>query len=277
LISSIKKIIAVLALSAALGAPSVLAGGCTGNSAVLGTSRVLTVDPAEHKRVGTLQYADSLPLAEHEVVLTFDDGPLAAYTPRILDALAAECVKATFFMIGRMAKADPQLVQRVAKEGHTIGSHTQNHPMNIRFLGQARVAEEIDSGIETISAALGETKPLAPFFRIPGLYSSQAIEDYAAARGLTIWSADLHASDWERVGPGGVIGRTLHRLQSKRKGILLLHDIQPATALALPQLLKQLRLHGYRVVHVVPAVPERSKTPADPPQEQPAGSSSAAR
>jgi peptidoglycan/xylan/chitin deacetylase (PgdA/CDA1 family) len=226
----------------------------------LGTSRVLIVDPAEHKRVGTLQYAETLPLADREVVLTFDDGPLGSYTARILDALAAECVRATFFMVGRMAKADPQLVQRVAREGHTTASHTQNHPMNIRFLNPARVAQEIDSGIEAIGAALGNAYTVAPFFRVPGLYPSQAIEDHAAARGLMIWSADLHASDWERIGVHGVLHRTLQRLHAKRRGILLLHDIQPATVLALPQLLKQLRQQGYRVVHVEAVHAGQAKT-----------------
>lgn len=273
MIASIKNIIAVLAFSA-LGAPSALAAGCAGDPTAFGTSRVLTVDPSQHQRVGTLQYPETLPLEDREVVLTFDDGPLASFTARILDALASECVRATFFMVGRMAKADPQLVQRAAKEGHTIGSHTQNHPMNIRFLRSERVAQEIDGGIEAISAALGENK-IAPFFRIPGLYSSPAIEEHAAARGLMIWSADLHAADWGRGGPAGVIGRTLHRLQAKRRGILLLHDIQPSTARALPQLLKELRLQGYRIVHVEP-VAERSKTIANP-QQQPAGSAGVAR
>jgi peptidoglycan-N-acetylglucosamine deacetylase len=248
------KLLAILGIALALFAagPS-HAVVCESNREVLGTSRVLAVNPLEHKRVGTLQYAESLPLSDHEVVLTFDDGPLGSYTARILDALAAECVRATFFMVGRMAKADPQLVQRVAHEGHTIGSHTQNHPMNLRFLNSARVAQEIDSGIETIGAALGGTHFVAPFFRIPGLYPSPTIEDYAAGRDLMIWSADLHGSDWERIGAQGVLRRMLQRLQAKRRGILLLHDIQPATALALPQLLKQLRHQGYRVVHVEPA------------------------
>ena len=250
----------ILLLAGFIGAAvPVNAIACDVNPHALGTSRVLTVDPAEHKRVGTLQYAETLPLGDREVVLTFDDGPLGSYTARILDALAAECVRATFFMVGRMAKADPQLVQRVAHEGHTIGSHTQNHPMNLRFLNSARVAQEIDSGIETIGAALGGTHFVAPFFRIPGLYPSPTIEDYAAGRDLMIWSADLHGSDWERIGAQGVLRRMLQRLQAKRRGILLLHDIQPATALALPQLLKQLRHQGYRVVHVEPVrTPEKT-------------------
>ena len=70
----------------------------------LGVSRTLVVDPNEHSRVGSMQYPETLPLNDHEVVLTFDDGPLPRYTNRILETLASECVKATFFMVGQMAR-----------------------------------------------------------------------------------------------------------------------------------------------------------------------------
>src|SRR5712692_5801774 len=68
----------------------------------LGVSRTIAVDPSEHARLGSMQYGESLPLKDREVVLTFDDGPLPPYTNRILETLASECVKATFFMVGRM-------------------------------------------------------------------------------------------------------------------------------------------------------------------------------
>ena len=77
---------------------------CKGKPDALGVSRIIAVDPTEHPRIGTMQYPETLPLADHEVVLTFDDGPSPRYTDRILEILAAECVKATFFMVGEMAK-----------------------------------------------------------------------------------------------------------------------------------------------------------------------------
>jgi peptidoglycan/xylan/chitin deacetylase (PgdA/CDA1 family) len=89
----------------------------------LGTSRTIAVDPSEHPRVGSLQYRETLPLENHEIVLTFDDGPLPPNTVRILETLASECVKATFFMVGRMAQSYPWLVRRVYNEGHTIANH----------------------------------------------------------------------------------------------------------------------------------------------------------
>src|ERR1051325_8547078 len=106
-------------LACAVAAAPAVAAECPGNPDALGTSRTLVVDPAEHNRVGGFQYAESLPLADKEVVLTIDDGPLPPYSERVLDILAHECVKATFFMIGRMAQSYPRTVRRVYAEGHT--------------------------------------------------------------------------------------------------------------------------------------------------------------
>src|SRR5262245_57138971 len=93
--------LAFLVASAALGA----AADCPGNPKALGTSRTIVVDPTEHGRIGTMDYAETLPLVDKEVVLTFDDGPLPPYSTKILDTLAAECVRATYFIVGRMARA----------------------------------------------------------------------------------------------------------------------------------------------------------------------------
>jgi peptidoglycan/xylan/chitin deacetylase (PgdA/CDA1 family) len=103
---------------------------CKGNA--LGVSRIIAVDPKEHTRIGTMQYQETLPLADHEIVITFDDGPIPKYTGRILDTLAAECVKATFLMVGEMAKAHPEEVRRIFAEGHTIGTHSFSHPFTFR-------------------------------------------------------------------------------------------------------------------------------------------------
>ena len=93
----------------------------------LGVSRTLVVDPHEHPRVGSMQYPETLPLNDHEVVLTFDDGPVPRYTNPVLETLASECVKATFFMVGQMARAYPAMVRRVYDEGHTVANHTQTN------------------------------------------------------------------------------------------------------------------------------------------------------
>jgi peptidoglycan/xylan/chitin deacetylase (PgdA/CDA1 family) len=240
------------------------AAECPGDPDTLGTSRVITVDPAEHTRIGTMQYRETLPLADHEVVLTFDDGPLPPYTNRVLETLAAQCVKATFFMVGRQARAYPDMVRRVYNEGHTVASHSQNHPLIFTRLSMAAAENEIDTGRASVAAGLGDERALAPFFRFPGLGRSNAIEAYLEAQGTMTWSADFPADDWMRISAQQVLKRALDRLERKGKGVLLLHDIQPRTALALPVLLRELKARGYRIVHVVPTGPDRPKTLAPP-------------
>src|SRR5258708_2735755 len=118
-----------LGLSACVNAPMASAADCPGHPEALGTSRTLVVDPREHPRIGTMQYPETLPLEDHEVVLTFDDGPLPRNSNQILEILAAQCVKATFFTIGRMAQASPEGVRKLRDAGHSIGSHTEDHPL----------------------------------------------------------------------------------------------------------------------------------------------------
>lgn len=260
LLSALGIVIAV----AALAAPAAHAAGCPGNPDALGTSRTIVVDPKEHPRIGTMQYGETLPLEDHEVVLTFDDGPLPAHTNAILDILAAQCAKATFFMVGRMAKEFPQDVRRVHDAGHTIGTHSENHPTFFGNLPPERMASEIDDGIAHVSAALGDPAQLAPFFRIPGLRRGDLLEAELSKRGLMTWSADFPADDWRHISSKQVINYALSRLEAKGKGVLLLHDIQARTRAALPVILRELKARGYRIVHVVPATPDRPKTVTDP-------------
>ena len=116
-----------------------MAGECPGNPDALGTSRTIVVDPRDHIRIGTMDYAETLPLVDKEVVLTFDDGPIPPYTGKVLDILAAECVKATYFIVGSMAREYPALVRRAYDDGHTIGTHSMTHPYPLPgAVGRAR-------------------------------------------------------------------------------------------------------------------------------------------
>jgi peptidoglycan/xylan/chitin deacetylase (PgdA/CDA1 family) len=263
--------VAVLALgvlAAGIAAGSASAADCPGNPGALGTSRTLVVDPREHTRIGTMQYAETLPLEDHEVVLTFDDGPLPPHSTQVLDILAAQCVKATFFIIGRMARDYPEGVRRVRDAGHSIGTHSQNHPLSMNRMPIERARQEIDDGIAATTAALGDSRSLAPFFRIPGLLRAEAVEDYLASKGIQTWSADFPADDWRHISSARVYDLAMKRLEAKGKGILLLHDIQARTVAALPQILHELKARGYRIVHVAPATPELPKTPTEPQQWQ---------
>ena len=141
-----------------------LAADCAGKPDALGTSRTLVVDPIEHVRIGMMQYPETLPLADHEVVLTFDDGPLPPYTSRALDILASECVKATFFLVGQMAKAHPGTVRQIHAAGHTIGTHSNSHPFTFHRMTLDQADAEVEGGIALVAAALGDRSAVAPFF-----------------------------------------------------------------------------------------------------------------
>ena len=260
---------ALLSLGLLAGlAQSALAANCPGNPGALGTSRTLVVDPREHPRIGTMQYPETLPLRDHEVVLTFDDGPIPKYSNQIVAMLAAECIQATFFIVGRMATEYPEGVRKLIAAGHTVGTHTQNHPLGMRHLPIERARQEIDDGIASVTAALGNPAHLAPFFRIPGLSRAESAEDYLAQKGIQTWSADFPADDWRHVSSQTVHDLALSRIEAKGKGILLLHDIQARTVAALPGILRDLKARGYRIVHVVPATPELPRTPTEPQQWQ---------
>jgi peptidoglycan/xylan/chitin deacetylase (PgdA/CDA1 family) len=245
-----------------------LAADCPGNPDALGTSRTLVVDPTEHPRIGTMQYPETLPLNDHEVVLTFDDGPLPPHSTQVLQILASECVKATFFIIGRMAHQFPEGVRRVRDAGHSIGTHSENHPLNFNKMTPERIKQEIDDGIIHTTEALGDPSQVAPFFRVPGLRRGQVMEDYLASKGIQSWSADFPADDWRHISADQVYNYAISRIEAKGRGILLLHDIQARTVAALPRILRTLKARGYRIVHVVPATPQRPKTPTQPWQWQ---------
>src|ERR1700750_1115122 len=132
------------------------AADCPGHPDAIGTSRTIVVDPRAYPIVGTMQYGKTLPLEDHEVVLTFDDGPLPKYSNQILDILAAHCAKATFFLVGRQANANPEGVRKVRDAGHTVATHTQNHPGNMNRLPLDRAQKEIEDGIASVTAALGD-------------------------------------------------------------------------------------------------------------------------
>ena len=244
------------------------AANCPGHPNALGTSRTLVVDPREHPRIGTMQYPETLPLEDHEVVLTFDDGPLPHNSNQVLDILASQCVKATFFTVGRMAQAYPEGVRKLRDAGHSIGAHTQNHPLSMNRMPVERARQEIDDGIASVKAAVGDDAALAPFFRIPGLSRAEGVEDYLASQGIQTWSADFLADDWRHISSSRVYDLAMKRLEEKGRGILLLHDIQARTVAALPRILHELKARGYRIVHVVPATSEQPVTPTEPQQWQ---------
>lgn len=234
---------------------SALATGTCPRKDALGTSRVLEVDPATYPRVGLKSFPQTLPLQDHEIVLTFDDGPSPGLTDKVLAALSAECVKATFFMVGRNAAEHPEMVRKIARLGHTIGYHSWDHPhLNKLPLDQAEA--DINQGIAAVEKALhgtASTVPSTPFFRFPYFESTPALLDHLEKRGIAVFGADFWAGDWNKMTPEEELKVLTRRLEVARKGILLLHDPQKRTDDMLPAFLRYLREHGYRVVQIVPA------------------------
>jgi peptidoglycan/xylan/chitin deacetylase (PgdA/CDA1 family) len=224
----------------------------------LGTSRILAVAPNVYPRVGLKSFPETLPLHDHEVVLTFDDGPSPLTTPKVLAALANECVRATFFLIGEHSVDHPDLVRRIAAEGNTVGHHTWNHP-SLPKLSLSEATDEIDHGIAVDEMALHgvlTTTPSTPFFRFPNFESSPALLDLLQSREISVFGADFWVSDWIRMTPDQELKLLIGRLKNARKGIILMHDTKPWTAAMLPAFLRYLRNNDYHVVHLVPAVPD---------------------
>jgi len=229
------------------GAPGVAAAQACGPQA-LGVARTVEIDTRAGPRFG-FQYQDAGLLADGEVVLTFDDGPLRAYTRPILEALAAHCTKATFFLVGRMAVADPEMVQEYARQGHTVGTHTWSHA-NLQAMSPARARTEIELGFSAVQSAMG--RPIAPFFRFPYLRDTKWATDYLVGRQFAAFSIDVDSKDYRTRDPSAVQRKVMADLARQRKGIILFHDIHYSTARALPSLLAELKAKGFKVVHTTP-------------------------
>jgi peptidoglycan/xylan/chitin deacetylase (PgdA/CDA1 family) len=222
---------------------------CAGNPNALGTSRTIWVEPGHY---GRKSFPQTLALGPREVVLTFDDGPFPPTTSAVLKALAHECVKATFFLIGRNAAAHPDFVRRIAAAGHTVGYHSMTHPMTLASISYAAAIRDIESGIKAVNQAALPYKP-APFFRFPGFGSSPALLNYFDKKGFAIFGADLWASDWNEMTPQYELSLVMSRLRAAGRGIILFHDTHQHTARMIPAFLKALKAGGWKVVHLVPA------------------------
>jgi peptidoglycan/xylan/chitin deacetylase (PgdA/CDA1 family) len=217
----------------------------------LGVARTVTINSVGGPRFG-MQYKsrDKKPLlSDGEVVLTFDDGPTRIYTRPILEALAAQCAKATFFMVGRMALTDTEMVKEVARRGHTVGTHTWSHA-NIQSLPEDKARAEIELGFSAVQQAMG--KPIAPFFRFPYLRDTAFSLRHLDGRQLAAFSIDIDSRDFEIRDAAVLRARVIEDVMAKRKGIILFHDIHASTARAVPGILADLKARGFRIVHLAP-------------------------
>src|SRR5690348_9938831 len=226
------------------------------NPNALGVGRVVEIDTTGGPGFGFEHFKAYDFLRDHEVVLTFDDGPWPGNTPAVLKALADQCTKALFFPIGKHAGWHPEILKQVAAAGHTIGSHTWSHK-DLSRLSEDDAKAEIEKGIAAVSVALGD-KPVGPFFRFPALRQPPEMLKHVASRNIGVFSTDFDSFDFKMRKPEQVIKSVEAKLQKHGKGIILMHDFQHPTAEAVPEILKWMKDNGYKVVQVV------GKTPIEP-------------
>jgi len=249
--------------AAPAAAPAVAAQPATqatcANPNALGVSRVVQIDTESGPGFGFEHFKAYDFLRDHEIVLTFDDGPWPGNTPAVLKALADQCTKALFFPIGKHAGWHPEIMKQVAAAGHTVGSHTWSHKDLSRLtLDEAKA--EFEKGVAAVSIALGN-KPVEPFFRFPALRHPPEMVKYMVERHVGIFSTDMDSFDFKMRKPEQVIKSVMTKLEKRGKGIILMHDFQHATAEAIVALLAQLKAGGYKVVQVT------GKTPIEPIKE----------
>lgn len=227
-----------------------LALDCADDPRTTGLSRVIAVDSTDGKAFGRMQYTTTAPIRRGEVILTFDDGPHPTFTKTILEALDRHCVKATFFTVGRMALFRSDQLKDIVRRGHTVATHTWSHPRDLSKLPLEEAKVEVEKGFVAASYVLGQS--IAPFFRYPGLNHSPELNAYLATRNISVWSVDVVSNDTAAgLTPELLVNNTMTRLRQMRGGIVLFHDLKEVTAQAIDAFLTQVKLEGFKIVHVV--------------------------
>ena len=220
------------------------------NPNALGVARVVEIDTTGGPGFGFEHFKQFDFLTEKEVVLTFDDGPWPVNTPAVLKALADECTKGLFFSVGKHATYHPEILKQVLAQGHTVGTHTWSHVnLNSKKLTEQQVKDEVEKGFSAVRFALG-TNP-APFFRFPQLQHNPAMVAYFGTRNVAMFSTEIDSFDFRKgATPEKIVETMMTRLDKLGKGIILMHDFQKNTGLALPTLLARLKAGGYKVVQM---------------------------
>ncbi|MRJ07959.1 DUF3298 domain-containing protein [Ornithobacterium rhinotracheale] len=173
------------------------------------------------------------------VALTFDDGP-SDYTPKLLDILKENDVKATFFVLGKSAQVQQKTIQRAYSEGHEIESHTWDHK-DLKKLSAAKVQEEVDKTDEVLEELIGKK---ADYLR-PPYGSINATVKKVVKKPFILWNID--PEDW-RIKNSKTVAERLSKAEPN--SILLAHDIHKTTVEAIPEVIKNLKAKGYHFVTV---------------------------
>ena len=200
------------------------------------------------------------------IALTFDDGPNATLTPKLLDLLAARHLKATFFVVGQNAADHPEILKRAVREGHEIANHSWSHP-NLGKMSDEAVRRELQKTDDAITAAIGKRPTLMrpPYGSITARQKKWIHEEFGYR--IILW--DVDPLDWKRPGPSVVTARILK--ETKAGSIVLAHDIHPPTIEAMPATFDQLMKKGFNSVTVTellgmatPIPPKPTPSPSAP-------------
>lgn len=179
------------------------------------------------------------------VALTFDDGPHATNTPRLLDILKSRNVKATFYVVGTNVKRYPEIMRRIVAEGHEVGNHTVSHG-NLTKMHPDQVRSEMRVAHDSIVATTGlppqTMRP--PYGAITSAQKSWIRQEFGYP--TIMWSVD--PLDWKKPGSSVVADRLVSG--ARPGGILLVHDIHASTIDAMPQTIDQLLAKGFQFVTV---------------------------
>src|SRR5437879_3578630 len=179
------------------------------------------------------------------IATTFDDGPSATLTPKLLDLLAAHHIKATFFVIGENVAEHPEIVARAAREGHEIGNHSWSHP-NFAKMSQENVRSQLQRTDDAIKDAIGKRPTLLrpPYGSITEREKRWIHDEFGYE--IILW--DVDPLDWKRPGPAVVRSRILK--ETRPGSIVLSHDIHPGTIEAMPSTFDELEAKGFKFVTV---------------------------
>jgi len=197
------------------------------------------------------------------IAMTFDDGPSATLTPKLLDLLAARHIKVTFFVIGENVAEHPEIVARAAREGHEIGNHSWSHP-NFAKMSQENVRSQLQRTDDAIKNATGKRPTLMrpPYGSLTDREKHWIHDEFGYE--VILWDVDPY--DWKRPGPAVVRNRILK--ETRPGSIVLSHDIHPGTIEAMPATLDALEAKGFKFVTVSElismATPETPRPSAKP-------------
>lgn len=212
-----------------------------------------TTDHAEAAARARFLEWDGTELPPRSVLLTFDDGPHASNTPRVLDILQAQGVHAIFYLVGRnagsvqdgkpIAGPNADLVRRMAAEGHAVGNHSFSHPV-LPKLDNPHLKREVEDTqrlIEALAPAPARTATLRPPF---GARNDRVLAEIDGHRLRSVmWNVD--SLDWADPVPESIVQRVLREVDAQGGGIILMHDIHVRTVDALPRIIRALKERGY--------------------------------